>query len=60
MTEYCSSGCPAPPEPPWLLSASWRIWELITWPLTIRALKRAGFRRTGWMTWESGPEDEDG
>jgi hypothetical protein len=53
---------PLPPEPrgSWLLGASWRAYELATWPLTVRALKRAGFRRTGWMTWETGPEDEDG
>lgn len=62
MTERCSSGCPAPPEPrvPWLLSVPWRVWEFVTWPLTARALKQAGFRHAGWMTWETGPEDEDG
>jgi len=45
---------------PWLLSASWRMYELITWPLTVRALKQAGFRRTGWMTWESGAGEVGG
>jgi hypothetical protein len=52
---------PLPPEPrvPWLLRASWRAYELITWPLSTRALRQAGFRRTGWMTWESGPDGKD-
>jgi hypothetical protein len=54
----CSSGCPEPPErtvPLWVI-AVWRAWETVTWPRTARQLKRAGFRRTGWMTWESGPD----
>jgi hypothetical protein len=34
-----------------------KAWDLITWPRTVRELKRAGARRTGFMTWELGPED---
>lgn len=33
-----------------------RAWDLATWPRTARELKRAGFRHTGFMTWECGPE----
>jgi hypothetical protein len=43
---------------PWPLRAAWRAWDLITWPRTVRQLKAAGFRRTGFMTWEAGPADE--
>lgn len=47
-----------PPEPavPWWVLAAWRAWAVVTWPAQARQLKRAGFRRTGWMTWESGPD----
>jgi len=48
-----------PPEiviPLWV-RACWRIWSYVTWPWQVRQLKQAGFRRTGWMTWESGPGD---
>ena len=31
-----------------------RAWSWLSWPYTVRQLKRAGFRRTGFMTWESG------
>jgi hypothetical protein len=40
--------------PRWL-ACCWQVYDFITWPLTARQLKRGGFRRTGWMTWESGP-----
>lgn len=45
------------PEPtvPRLVLIGWRLYGLITWPYYVRKLRRAGFRRTGWMTWESGP-----
>lgn len=33
----------------------WRVCDWLTWPLQVRELKRAGFRRTGWMKWEAGP-----
>ena len=35
-------------------------WDYVTWPCTARELKRAGFRRTGFMTWESGPDSGGG
>jgi hypothetical protein len=52
---------PPPPEPrvPWVFRASWRIYDLVTWPWAVREFKRAGFRRTGWMQWESGPAGEE-
>ncbi len=56
MGGTCSSGCPAPPSLPWLARAGWKAWDIIIWPLTARQLKRSGFRRTGWMTWEAGPD----
>jgi hypothetical protein len=58
VTGSCSSGCPRPPEPhiPWPVEIFWRLYEFVTWPAAVRQLKRAGFRRTGWMTWESGPD----
>lgn len=50
------------PEPtlPWWVRAACIAWETLTWPVTARRLKAAGFRRTGWMTWESGPQPWDG
>jgi hypothetical protein len=54
---------------PWWKIALWNTWDFITWPRTVRQLKRAGFRRTGWMTWGGEPawtdsggweEDPDG
>lgn len=47
-----------PPLWPWWARTGWRVWEWITWPLETRCLKRAGFRRTGFMTWEYPPEDQ--
>jgi hypothetical protein len=55
----CSSGCPAPQEAPRWQIAWWQVREFITWPATVRQLKRAGFRKTGFMTWETGPDDDD-
>jgi hypothetical protein len=52
----CSSGCPEPPPPSWLVIAYWQVRSWVTWPHTVRQLKRAGFRRTGFMTWGEGPE----
>lgn len=48
---------PLPPLYPWYQIAAMRAWTYLTWPMTIRELKRAGFRRTGFMTWETGPPD---
>jgi len=35
-----------------------RIWIAISWPWQVRRLKREGFRRTGWRTWEYRPEEK--
>jgi hypothetical protein len=45
-----------PPLHPWWYVLALRAWDLITWPAAVRELKQAGFRHTGFMTWESGPE----
>lgn len=51
-------GKPDPgPLMPWYWRAAWNAWEILTWPATARQLKKAGFRHTGFMTWESGPDD---
>jgi hypothetical protein len=47
-----------PPEPPVTTRAVWWLRVLLTWPWQVRQLKREGFRRVGWMTWESGPPVE--
>lgn len=49
-----------PPMFPWYIRWAWSAWEFVTWPHTARTLKRHGFTRTGFMTWELGPEDEHG
>jgi hypothetical protein len=51
---------PLPPEPavPLLTRLRWQAWSYLTWPRDIRQLKRqGGWRRTGWMQWESGPQE---
>jgi hypothetical protein len=58
--EHCSSGCERPADPlagHYVLALAWWLWELAAWPWTVRELKRAGFVRTGWRTWEV-PGDE--
>ena len=40
---------------PWWLRTLWCIEVWVSWPWQVRQMKRAGFRRTGWMTWETGP-----
>jgi hypothetical protein len=48
-----------PPDPPyrwWWRLRDW-LWCQVTWPWQVRLLKREGFHRTGWMTWEVGPND---
>jgi hypothetical protein len=38
---------------PWHVIWSWKLWTVLTWwPWRVRQLRQAGFRRTGWMTWE--------
>jgi hypothetical protein len=51
-------GKPLPPEPDIRLRTrvGWWVWSHLTWPWEVRKLKAAGFRRTGWMAWETGPE----
>lgn len=43
-----------PPKPlvPLRTRLAWRLWAYLTWPRDVRQLKRAGFRRTSWMSWE--------
>jgi hypothetical protein len=43
-----------PPEPlvPWWTLAWWRLQAWVTWPWQVRVLRKAGFVRTGWRTWE--------
>lgn len=53
---------PLPPEPvihP-LTRLRWRLWDYLTWPRDVRKLKRAGFRRVGWMAWEYGGSRQEG
>ena len=48
------AGKPLPPEPriPWWVRAAWWVQTTATWPFEVRKLKREGFRRIGWRTWE--------
>ena len=39
------------------LYLAWKVWDFVTWPKTVRELKQMGFRHTGFMTWELGPEE---
>ncbi len=58
MTEHAGkgeSGARLYPLPAYI---AWKVYDLITWPRTARELKRAGFRHTGFMTWETGPAGE--
>jgi hypothetical protein len=50
---------PLPPLHPWYVRAAWDTWTWITWPLQARTLRRHGFRKTGFMTYMLGPEDDD-
>jgi hypothetical protein len=51
---------PLPDEPalPWWVRAAWAIRVWVTWPAQVRQMKAAGFRRTGFMTWETGPSGD--
>jgi hypothetical protein len=51
---------PLPPLSPWYVRAALDIWTYLSWPLQVREMKRLGFRKTGFMTWELGPEDKHG
>ncbi len=53
---------PLPPDRmvSWPTLIAWRLWTWITWPGQVRQMKAAGFRRVGWMTWETGPDDQVG
>lgn len=51
---------PLPDEPPWIVRAYWAVRAWVTWPAQVRQMKAAGFRHTGFMTWETGPPDELG
>jgi hypothetical protein len=57
MTEHAGKGESGARIGPLWLYLAWRAYDLITWPRTVRELKRAGFRHTGFMTWETGPDD---
>lgn len=43
---------------PRLVIAIWSAYQWITWPWQVRQMKKNGFRRTGFMTWETGPEND--
>jgi len=44
-----------PPLYPWPIRAWSLVWIYLSWPWQVRQFKAYGFRRTGWMTWETGP-----
>jgi hypothetical protein len=43
----------------WPTLIAWRVWTWLSWPWQVRQMKAMGFRRVGWMTWETGPEQPD-
>jgi hypothetical protein len=53
----------APKPDPGARMVSWpvliwsRVWTYLSWPWQVRQMKRYGFRRVGWMTWETGPSE---
>jgi hypothetical protein len=51
---------PPPEEPrvPVLVIFIWSAYQWITWPWQARQMKKAGFRHTGFMAWETGPEGD--
>ncbi len=55
----CSSGCSPPPEPSLFTRLCWQVYSWITWPWTVRQLKREGFVRTGWMEYSGPPDEQD-
>lgn len=42
----------------WPTLIAWRMRVWLTWPWQVREMKRCGFRRVGWMTWEAPPDSE--
>lgn len=54
--EY-AQGKPRPPDPPyrWWWRLRDTLWSWITWPWQVALMKREGFRRVGWMSWEVTP-----
>ena len=48
---------PLPPLHSWWYCAAMDVWMYVTWPRQVRQMKQTGFRRTGFMTWETGPGD---
>jgi hypothetical protein len=51
---------PLPPKPAWPRRAWWLLYAYARWPLDVHRLKREGWARTGWMAWESPPEQAPG
>lgn len=48
------SPCPDKPLPPECRTPRWwLLWLWLRWPYDVRQLKKAGFRRTGWKSWET-------
>jgi hypothetical protein len=52
-----AAGKTLPPLDGWGRRTATQIWLCLTWPRQVRQMKAAGFRRTGWMTWETGPAE---
>lgn len=42
----------------WPTLIAMRVWTYLSWPWQVREMKRYGFRRIGWMTWEPRPNSE--
>jgi hypothetical protein len=40
------------PAPPWWSRLYWRAWGWYHWPADVRMMKREGWHKTGWRTWE--------
>jgi hypothetical protein len=51
---------PRDPCIPLWVRIMWKTYVLVTWPRQVRQLKREGFRRTGWRTWEWEMQDGSG
>ena len=51
---------PLPPDRmvSWPALIAMRVWTYLSWPWQVREMKRYGFRRVGWMTWETGPDEQ--